>query len=225
MSRPPPQLPSTIGRWLRPARTTLIALVTVHGLASALVLYTPITEWLALPLLIPRQRVEPSDAIVVLGAWATATGDLNESGLRRTIQAADLYRDGAAPVVVVTGSPVTEPGSGSAVEAMASLLSRLGIPDSALVLDRQSANTHASAVTIAALAQKTGWRRVILVTDAAHQPRGTRSFRKAGLEATPVSAASVWDLGAAQPSARARRVGVLAHEYGGLLYYWYRGWI
>lgn len=215
----------TGARWLHQSRTTLIYLLAAHGLAAALVFYTPLTEWLALPLLIPQQQLASADAIVTLGAWATATGDLNESGLRRTIQAADLYRDGIAPVVVVTGSPVTEPGSGSAVEAMAALLSRLGVPDTAIVLDRQSANTHASAVTIAAVAKTKGWTRVILVTDAAHQPRATRSFHKAGLEGTPVSAASVWDLGAAQPSARARRVGVLAHEYGGLLYYWYRGWI
>jgi uncharacterized SAM-binding protein YcdF (DUF218 family) len=215
----------TGARWLHQSRTALIYLLAAHGLAAALVLYTPFTEWLALPLLTPQQRLEPVDAIVLLGAWATATGDLNESGLRRTIQAADLYRDGVAPVVVVTGSAATEPGSGSAVEAMAALLARLGVPESTIVLDRQSANTHASAVTIAAVAQTRGWTRVVVVTDAAHQPRAIGSFHRAGLAATPVSAASVWDLGAAQPSVRARRVGVLAHEYGGLLYYWYRGWI
>lgn len=205
---------------------TVAKLLGGYGLALVLILHTPLVDWFARPLFLPSAANPASaDVIVLLGAWASPRGDLNEPGLRRTLRAAELYRQSIAPRIVVTGSTPANPESGSAVMAMGLLLRRLGVPETAIDLESQSENTHDSAVNVASLAKKRGWRTVALVTDAGHERRALASFRKAGLTAYPVSPPAIWDLGGEQPSARLRKLGTLLHEYGGLAYYRWRGWI
>lgn len=202
-------------------------LAAIYGLILVVLVHTPITEWLARPLVMAPGDTSPSssDAIVLLGAWATASGDQNESGLRRTIRAAELYRRGVSARIVVTGSGPTSSDASSSVVAMVKMLQELGVPQSAIESEEHSHNTHDSAVNVSTMLRPRGVTHVTLVTDAAHQRRALGAFRKAGFTVEPAFPAPIWDLGSAHPSARLGRVATLAHEYGGLAYYWWRGWI
>jgi uncharacterized SAM-binding protein YcdF (DUF218 family) len=193
------------------------------GLALTVVLFTPLVDWLGRRFYVP-DTPESADAIVVLGAWVSETGELNESGMRRSLLAAELYRSGVARFVVVTGDGSLEPGAASAVGAMAQLIRYAGVPEAAIECETGSDDTHESAIHIASLAQTRKWSRIALVTDALHMYRSVLAFRKAGLTLLPRSA-SFGELQSERPTARLRKLTAIVHEYGGLLYYWWRDWI
>jgi uncharacterized SAM-binding protein YcdF (DUF218 family) len=215
-----PSSSTALRRWLRLASR----LFAGFGLSLVIVLYTPVTEWMGQPLYEPPPSIATVDAIVVLEAWAFDDGELNESGVKRALRGAELYREGVASTVVLTGLKSSASRTGSALQPMARMLEVAGVPPHAILMEDASNNTHESAAHVAAISRARGWTRILLVTDASHMRRATRSFRKEGLN-VECSPTLVWYLGGAQPWLRFARVSTLVHEYAGLAYYWWRGWI
>ncbi len=90
---------------------------------------------------------------------------------RRMALAVALYRDGAAPLIVLSGGglgPVAE------AAAMRDLALDAGIPAAALLVEPDSRDTLANAVNV-------------LVTDRLHLPRAALLFRRAGLDIAGVA--------------------------------------
>ena len=193
-----------------------------YGLILFLVLYTPLSDWMVKPLFVWPQAAQ-RDAIILLTSYATPNGILNQEGIWRTLEAARLYRSGTAPTILISGGPSRDDGGDSGA-AMAALLNELGIPRSAVDLDRASTNTHESAMNVARLARIRGWTRIALVTDAKHMRRARATFVREGLIVSPAPS-MLWELGWEQPIERYRKFHGALHEYAGLLYYWWRGWV
>ena len=125
-----------------------------------------------------------ADAIVVLGCRVDDAGLPSERMRRRMALAVALYRDGAAPLIVLSGggaSPVAE------AEAMRDLALDAGIPAAALVLEPDSGDTLANAANTARLLNAFGKSRIVLVTDRLHLPRAALLFRRAGLDIAGVA--------------------------------------
>jgi uncharacterized SAM-binding protein YcdF (DUF218 family) len=112
------------------------------------------------PLLLVRTSVEPADVIVVLG------GD----GPSRARQAASLYREGAAPRVLVTGIGDCENIRRYMVDA--------GVPWGVIQVQCAARNTWENAVFSAPLLAAMGARRAILVTTWFHTRRALACFRQ-----------------------------------------------
>lgn len=111
-----------------------------------------------------------SDAILVLGAKVHADGTPSGSLLDRTRTACELWHEGWAPVLVLSGgrdrtSGVSEP------EAMRRIALDAGVPDEALVLDETGADTAASVRFTARLARGRNWFRVLVVSNDYHLAR------------------------------------------------------
>jgi uncharacterized SAM-binding protein YcdF (DUF218 family) len=104
------------------------------------------------------------------------------------------------------------------------MLRELGIPEGVVDFERESTNTHESAVCVARMSRTRGWSRVILVTDAKHMRRARGAFVKEGLSVIPAPTMT-WELWWGQPYDRYRKFAGALHEYAGLLYYWWRDWI
>jgi uncharacterized SAM-binding protein YcdF (DUF218 family) len=208
---------------LRRLGSALRRVVTAYGIALLIILYTPLTDWMAQPLM-PSSDAGPSDAIILLSAWARVDGELNDSGLRRAITASELYHRGIAHTIVITGGRPTSPDAGDALEASVRFLGELGVPRSSIVVEDQSPNTRGSAVNVAALARIRGWRRLVLVTDGTHMRRTRLAFTHEGLQVTS-EPTRTWLIDGDQPWLRLEKLDAIAHEYGGLLYYRARGWI
>jgi uncharacterized SAM-binding protein YcdF (DUF218 family) len=114
-----------------------------------------------------------ADAIVVLGCTPS-------SRLRRRVErGVQLYRQGVAPVVLLSGG-----GSGPEPEAeiMRRAASACGIPEATLLVEPNSQDTIGNARESAALLHARGWRTVALVSDRTHLPRAALLFRLAGIE-------------------------------------------
>jgi uncharacterized SAM-binding protein YcdF (DUF218 family) len=132
----------------------------------------------------PARNKTTADAIVVLGCRVDDAGLPSERMRRRMALAVELYRDGAAPLIVLSGGglgPVTE------AAAMRDLALDVGIPAAALLLEPDSRDTLANAVNTARLLQAAGKSRIVLVTDRLHLPRATLLFRRAGIDIAGVA--------------------------------------
>ena len=131
-----------------------------------------------------RLNQERADAIVVLGCRLFPGGRASERLRRRVAVGIALYREGAAPLIVMSGG-----GAGPISEAavMRDLARNAGIPETVLMLEPESGNTFENAANTARLLHEAGKRRVVLVSDRVHLPRATRMFRQAGLDVVGVA--------------------------------------
>ena len=177
--------------WKRPR---VAALSTI---AALLLLLIGSNGWVAAQLVrslewqyLPTTTLPNVEAIVVLGGgikppirprpWV----DVTEAG-DRTIYGAQLYQQGKAPLLILSGGRIEWKGGGSASESedMAQLSEALGVPSSAIAQDPTSLNTYENAVNVRQILQQRGINRILLVTSALHMPRSMGIFKKQGIEA------------------------------------------
>jgi uncharacterized SAM-binding protein YcdF (DUF218 family) len=103
-----------------------------------------------------------SDALIVLGDDNYAAD--------RAFHAAELYREGVAPVVVASGRMLRQ--NVDMAEVMEHDLESFGVPATSIVkLRHRAENTREEAVEAARLIQTHGWKRVLVVTSNYHARR------------------------------------------------------
>ena len=177
-----------------------------------------------------------ADAVVVLGGAMDAGPpgypypNLGPAA-DRVWHAARLYHAGKAGRLILSGGGVEWRGDWIAeAEGMRRLLSDLGVPESALIIENRSRSTRENALFSAELMHRLGLERVLLVTSALHMARALATFRAVGVAAIPAptdfevmpepSHLLRWlpDAAALADSTRAIK------EYLGLWMYRRRGW-
>jgi uncharacterized SAM-binding protein YcdF (DUF218 family) len=164
-----------------PGRRVLAVLaVVVFGAAAALVYYvvSVVQVWQAAR----ADDARPADAIVVLGA-AQYDGEPSPVYRARLDHASDLYAQGIAPLVVVTGGKVpgdrfTEAGVG------ADYLVARGVPESVILRETTSRNSWESLRASARFLFARDARRVVLVSDPFHSLRIRLTAEEIGFDAT-----------------------------------------
>lgn len=188
----PTSLPSSFV--LRPPsflrRVRLAALVLVALWPAA---------WAAAAALIVREELERADALVVLSGSA--------GYVERSRRAAELYREGRAPRVLLTDDGQRGPWSQerqtnpSFVERARDELVRAGVPaDRIEVLPGLVSGTHDEALAARAYADRSGARSLLFVTSAYHTRRALWTMRRAfggsgvrvGVEAAGAGSPSPW---------------------------------
>jgi uncharacterized SAM-binding protein YcdF (DUF218 family) len=188
--------------------------LAVHGLALfgavvLLIMYSPVSEWLVAPLVVSPTK-QAGDAIILLTAWSSPDGILNEPGLRRTVEAARLHARGAAGTIVISGRN-RDASAGPTASVMSELLGELGVHARDVILETESTNTHESAVNVARLARARGWSAVVVVSDAKDMRRALASFARQSLRAEPGVSAS-WELRSEGGPDRLLKFQHAAHE-------------
>ena len=128
-----------------------------------------------------RDEARPSDAIIVLGA-AEYDGRPSPVLAARLDHAIDLYRDGIAPVIVVTGGRVpgdrfTEAG------VSADYLHKHAVPDTAILRETTGRTSWESLEAAARFLEEGDMRRVVLVSDPYHSARIKAIAHEVGLDA------------------------------------------
>lgn len=216
-------------------------------LASAtMILWVSSTPWVAETALasleqrhplLPLDQISDSDCLVVLGGAVAA--DLTPrvdielgEGFDRVYKAAQLYRQGKARRLIVSGG--NQPWSmAPAPEAdlIRKLLVELGVPEGAIHLDGESRNTRENAVNSKALADSIGCENALLVTSAAHMPRAAAAFRAVGMDVIPVSTdvrvvdrQSLFVMDFVPSAAALSMTSDALREMLGRAYYRFKGW-
>lgn len=161
----------------RPSRWRRVALVMAAGATVA---------WLVSAVAVGATALRDdardgarSDVIVVLGA-AQYAGRPSPVFKARLDHAVTLWRRGVAPRLVLTGGV----GAGDTISEAAAgrrYVRRLGVPDSALVLEHDGRTTRESLANTADLLRARGWTRVTLVSDPMHMLRAGILARRFGL--------------------------------------------
>jgi uncharacterized SAM-binding protein YcdF (DUF218 family) len=124
---------------------------------------------------------QPVDAIVVLGA-AQYNGRPSPVLRARLDHALRLYRDGLAPVVVVTGGIGPRDTTSEALVGQRYLATH-GVPIASVVVQPEGRTTMASMTAVAQWLRRRGLRRVLLVSDPFHMFRLRLEARRTELEA------------------------------------------
>lgn len=118
-------------------------------------------------MLTEHEAPQPSDALVALG------GD----GGARIDHAVELWRQGWAPVIVVSGGSVFRETTWASLMKKRAL--ELGVPDSSVISQDGSWTTDEDARYTAKLLKARGARRAIVVTSSWHSARAIALFREA----------------------------------------------
>ena len=175
-------------------------------------------------------------AIVLLGAGARTVhgrtqriGVLTLGGAARVLEAARIFKVLGGPIVSSGGPPHGRdmiPES----EVMRQALLDLGVPDSMILLESESKVTREEAILSAEILHAHGITSCIVVTSDTHMRRALATFRRAGLDAVPAIALNPVAFESPVrrwlPTQQALEFSQeVAHEYVGLAWYRFRGWL
>lgn len=177
-------------------RALRIALRAGAATIALVLLYLSITfvqVWLASR----RDDARPSDAIIVLGA-AQYDGVPSPVLAARLDHALELYEEGIAPVIVVTGGR-QEGDRFTEATAAASYLHAHGVPDTAILRETSGRSSWESLRASARFLTDRGMTKVVLVSDAYHSARIDAIASEVGLDAvtsptrtSPIRGAAAW---------------------------------
>lgn len=117
---------------------------------------------------------KPYDYIVVLGAAVLPDGSASAPLRRRILHAIELYHQGVAPRILLSGGAVAHVISEAKV--MAEIAHAHQVPPDALVLEETSRNTYENALNCCSLLGPQNNLRLILVSDGFHLARAKRCF-------------------------------------------------
>jgi uncharacterized SAM-binding protein YcdF (DUF218 family) len=126
------------------------------------------------------RALEVRDPLVRSDVIVAVSGDNGP----RTATAVALWKQGVAPLLLFSGAS-SDPESVSSAEIMKREAVRLGVPETAILIEPRSATTEENAKHTAELMKERGLRTAILVTSPYHQRRAailfSRAFEPAGL--------------------------------------------
>jgi uncharacterized SAM-binding protein YcdF (DUF218 family) len=166
------------------ARRPWGSVVAVLAVAVAVSLVLPVLQQLALGWTDYRR---PADLIVVPGARVHADGRLSMAVADRVRKAAELYRAGWAPRVLMSGGP----GDGAIheTEAMRREAIRLGVAAGDIEVDRQGWNSAATVVnSLSGQSRGPAPARLLVVSEFYHLPRLKLAYQRAGVAVVTVPA-------------------------------------
>lgn len=212
----------SLRRLYRTMRRRVVGTAMAVAIGYVLLFKSPLVWFAAAPLRL-AEPARPADAIVVFAGGVGESGQAGEGYLERIRHAIDLYRAGLAPRLILSSgySFVFKEA-----EIMRDLAVAHGIPPSAIELETTAANTMENVAHTSQLLAQEGSRQILLVSSPYHMRRAIWTFRKLApalrVIPAPVPRSRFYSHRAgAEPS----QIRGILHEYLGILYYWWKGWI
>jgi uncharacterized SAM-binding protein YcdF (DUF218 family) len=194
-------------------RRTLMRLVLSAVVSSVLVIgYTSYRIWDQGG----RDEARDADAIVVLGA-AQYNGTPSPLFEARLDHAVKLYKDGIAPIFVVTGGKGRPRDTTTEAEAARDYAIAQGVPASKILVEDQSRTTLEQIRTVGQMLRDRGLRSAVIVSDRTHMLRSLRIARDQGIEAygSPTTTSPAESNVRDQVEATVHEVGALALYFVG----------
>jgi uncharacterized SAM-binding protein YcdF (DUF218 family) len=151
-----------------------------------------------------------AEVIVVFGAGVFPDGTLSDALADRVRTACDLYHKGYSKKLLFSGGP--GPGEIHEVKAMLRYAVSLGVPENAVMLDRNGLNTFATVRNTQRMLGQINARTVLAVSHFYHLPRIKMPYHREGLEVYTVPAKERYTL-TAMPYLMAREVAALWFYY------------
>jgi len=151
----------------------LVLGLIVLGLASFLVTYRIIDQQST------RDEARPADVILVLGSAVWPNEQPSPSLRARTEKAIELYEEGYATHLLLSGGLGRWPPEEA--EVMCRLAEAAGVPQEAMILDQEAHSTWESITRAREIMDQEGWETAIVVSDPFHITRSLLMARDAGI--------------------------------------------
>lgn len=207
--------------------STGLRLIRSLGIFTALLFFlialTPLSNISGKALAVHR-LVEPADGIVVLAAGLMHGGSLEDESMRRTIAGIELYKQGLAPILVLSGRANPEEPNMTEAQQRSILAQRMGIAAEAIFKEETANTTREEAVRISRLLMHRGLRKIVLVTESLHLRRAKLAFENTGLEVFPAPSDD-YPVGMTGPQDRLWLASRIIKESAALAYYRLAGYI
>jgi len=111
-----------------------------------------------------------SDSIIVLGAKSIKDGRSNPCLIARVEHAVDLYKNGMAKKIILSGGTDKEDGVNEA-ETMQKIALDLGVKQEDIILEKNSTSTYENILFSKKIMSENGLKTSIIVTEPFHSPR------------------------------------------------------
>ncbi|MFH2011138.1 MAG: YdcF family protein [Pseudomonadota bacterium] len=188
------------------------------------VIFTPIPNILS-SYLIVEPGIDKADIIVVLGGGFYPKGELSLISIDRAVKGITLYFEGGAGKILFSGgNPDGYTAYKSEADSMAQLAEKLRVPLKDIIIEGDSNRTYEQALNVRKIMDELKLRDALLVTSPSHMLRAKLSFERAGVVVYPVSTANI-EKYITPPFQRLLLFQSVMHEYLGLVYYKWKGWI
>jgi len=195
-----------------------------------LIFYTPVVWFLAEPLKIVNEP-QKADAIVVLGGGVGESGKTGQGYEERVDYAVKLYNQGYADhIIFSTGYKFIF----NEAEVMKSLAISLGVPKEAIILEEKAGSTYENVKLVKEILDKERWRSVLLISSPYHMGRVSLAVKKnaPGITFIYTPAQSrfyVHDISfknkIVSQRIKIKQIKGIIHEYLGIVYYYFKGYI
>ncbi|PZW48336.1 uncharacterized SAM-binding protein YcdF (DUF218 family) [Humitalea rosea] len=204
-----------------------------------MVLATPVSQWMLIPLeeRFSRPATPPAEVAGIIVLGGAVDQNLTEArGIPALNGAAERMTEGVilarrypnAKIVFTGGQGSLVHGGLTEASVAEELWSAMGLENSRVIYENEARNTHDNAVMSFALAQPKPGETWLLVTSASHMPRSVGVFRAAGWPVVPwpVNYRTGRNLASLYDAPFPERIGQFEtglREWVGLVAYWLMG--
>lgn len=206
----------------RRARRKTLGVVGIGLFLYLLFFKTPFVWFLASPLRI-SDIPQKADAIVVFGGGVGETGSPGKSTIERARYAGELYLKGYAEKIVFSSGYTYIHND---AENMSLLGISMGVSPKDIILEQKANNTYENVIFTKAILDRYGWSSILLVSSPYNMRRAYLVFRShcKGLNVfyTPVLESQFYDRAF---GVRSEQIMAIIHEYLGIFYYRFKGYI
>ncbi|MEW6614385.1 MAG: ElyC/SanA/YdcF family protein [Thermodesulfobacteriota bacterium] len=212
-------------------RKSLTKTVVTLAAILYLIFFSPLIWYLANPLKI-QETPKKADAIVVLAGGVGESGNAGEGYEERVETGVMLYKKGYAQDIIFSSGYVfvfKEP------DVMKALAVSLGVPENHIILEKKASNTHQNVVYVNEILNQNDWKKLILVSSPFHMRRVSLVFDKVAPDKeviyTPVAYSHYYQWPrklrwfSVHKQIAIEQIRGIMHEYTGILYYWWKGYI
>ena len=196
-----------------------------------LIFYSPLPWYLARPLEI-REDPKKADAIVVLAGGVGESGKAGQGYQERVNYSVKLYKQGFGDKLIFSSGYIyifQEP------DVMKALAISLGVPEDDIILEKRAASTYQNVLYVRNILESKGWKRINLISSPFHMRRVDLVFKNLAPQVevnyTPIPHSGYygWPRKLRWVSWHKRitldQIRGLCHEYIGIMYYWWKGYI
>ena len=213
------------------ARRKLLKTIAIFLSIYLLIFYTPVIWFIAKPLKINQSPVK-ADCIVVFAGGVGESGKAGQGYEERVHYAAQLYNRGFAKHMIFSSGykyVYEEP------TIMKTLALSEGVPQEAIILEDKARNTYENVKFTKKILDGQKWNKVLLVSSPYHMLRVSLVVNKVAPSImaiyTPITESDFYKHkgeGKAKiflKQVSLQQIKALVHEYLGILYYWWKGYI
>lgn len=178
-------------------KINIIAKILIYISIFSFIIYTAIAIHIAQTVYIDNKT--PSDAIIVLGARSYINGEVNQCVQARVEHAINLYNDGFAKKIIMSGGTDKKPVFHETNEALEMKKMALNldpnINEADILIEGESTSTYENLIYSNQIMNKHSLNSAIIVTEPFHSPRANLVATSLNLDhsVSPTLTSTCWN--------------------------------